>query len=281
MAAIRQLGAFLLLFWLQAAAALAHVGVDSRIEKVNAEISVNPHNARLYLKRGELHREKEHWTLSWEDYQQAQANSDSKEVRLETLFCMGRMKLEAGQPSEALGLLQQVTAQNPEYKMSRLNTARAFYALDQPLPAVGEMDSFIALLDTPAPDYFLERARMARTIEATGLDLAIDGLNRGISQLGPLVALIDLLVDLHMESKNTDLALDAIQALPAPVRNLPSWRARVGDIHRIAGDAEAAQTAYLAALNSIAAMPAGRRETEAMRKLRSELCVKLSSYSRT
>ena len=109
------------------------------------------------------------------------------------------------------------------------------------------------------------------------VDLAINGLNQGISRLGPLVALIDSLVDLYLENQNTDMALAAIQSLPTVVRTLPSWRARVGDIYRVAGETEAAQAAYLEALNAIDAMPPGRQGTGAMRDLRTALCASLSS----
>ena len=255
--------------------ALAHVGVDTRIHNYDEQIQSNPDSALLYLKRGEAHRENQHWKLAWSDYETALAYADDPDIRLEVFFCMGRMKLQQDQPRQALDLLHRVIDQNPDYKMARLNIARAYLALHNPAMAVDEMDVFVASIAKPAPDYFLERARMAVTIEPSGNVRALDGLTEGIERLGPLVSLVQMAVELSIEMDNPRSAQALVERLPSAVQSLPKWQARLGDIHRQAGQQEAAEAAYRQAMQKIDELPASRQATRAMRSLKEELCVKL------
>jgi tetratricopeptide (TPR) repeat protein len=191
-------------------------------------------------------------------------------------FCVGRMKLEQGYPREALTLLDQVVAQNPGFGLARLNRARAWLTLGQTGKAVDEMDVFIGGLSSSAPDYYLERADMAMALDTGGYPRAVAGLEEGVARLGPLVTLVQRLVDLHQGQDDTDRALAALQSLPPALRGLPAWQARAGDIHRQAGDEIAAAAAYRRALAGIEALPAGRRSVPAVVELREEACLKLA-----
>jgi tetratricopeptide (TPR) repeat protein len=256
---------------------LAHVGTDERLRRLGEQLANSPGDASLYIQRGEVHRDNRHWQLSWQDYQSALSKAEGADLRLEVLFCMGRMKLQSGQPDEALVLLRQVTGKNPEFKLAHLNIARTYMALGNPELAVVEMDRFLGLLEAPVPDYYLERARMAMGAGPAGIELAIAGLEGAIEQLGPLVVLVQALSDAYRQNKNWQQALEIIAELPPELRQLPVWLARVGDIYHGSHNPVAARQAYEDALAAIAALPASRQATRAIHDLKTELCQKVDS----
>ena len=85
-----------------------------RLRRLGEQLANSPGDASLYIQRGEVHRDNRHWQLSWQDYESALSKAEDANLRLEVLFCMGRMKLQSGQHDEALVLLRQVAGKNPE-----------------------------------------------------------------------------------------------------------------------------------------------------------------------
>ncbi|RTR34141.1 tetratricopeptide repeat protein [Shewanella atlantica] len=254
---------------------VAHVDVDLRVQHYDYLLNSQTNDAHLYLKRGELHSDNRHWDLAWRDFQTALKYTHDDKLRLDIWFYMGRMRLQSGMPDEAKTLLSKVIKLDPRYKSARLNLARTYSALEEYEQAVDEMDIFMSLLNRPTPDQFIERAMMAKSIESEGISKAIDGLNDGIDRLGPMVSLIDLLVDTYQELGETQLALAAIELLPDDVEALPRWQLRKGEIlHRLMryGDA---QTAYQNGLNTISTMPAHRQSMPAVQALKNRLEGKL------
>ena len=265
----------LLIIW--SGCSTAHVGVDSSIERYNALIREQPGQSELYLKRGELHRESQHWELAWADYQQAQRLSASPEQQLEILFCMGRMQLQAGRPEKASPLLEQVLEQNPDYIRARLNLARSYLALNRPGQAVEQMDRYIVLLKRPSPDFYLERAQMTQALGPDGYARLVQGLDDGINALGPIVTLMGKLIEVHLEQGNTEMALTRFEQLSPLLKSLPTWQAKKGDIHSQAGDQRTAQKSYEQALQTLRQLPAGRQSTRAMQDLERYLCAQLKN----
>ena len=269
----------LLLFSFYSCSATAHVGVDLRIEKYNRLITQQPGLGNLYLKRGELHRENQHWHQAWADFEKAQQLSDSAQQQMEILFCMGRMKREAGLPEQAIPLLKKVVAKNPDYKIARLNLARSYFALKKTDLAVAEMNRFMALIERPAPDYYLERAKMTRTMGSSGYDPAIQGLDEGIETLGPIVSLIQYTVALHLSEGETEQAIKRIQQLPEAIRQLPKWQSQIGDSYAQAGNQKMAEQFYQSAWRKLQQLPQRRRSTRAMKALDQYLSAKLNFSS--
>jgi len=254
---------------------MAHVGVDLRVQHYDDLLLLQTNDAHLYLQRGELHSENQHWDLAWHDFQSALKNTHDDSLRLDIWFYMGRMRLQSGMPDEAKTLLSKVIALAPRYKSARLNLARTYLALEEYDLATAEMDSFMRLLNRPTPDQFIERAMMAKSIEIEGLSKAIEGLNDGIDRLGPVVALIEPLVDSYLEQGETQLALCAIERLPDNVKALPRWQVKKGDIYSRQMRFIDAQKAYQSGLNTINTLPTHRQAMPAVQALKYQLEDKL------
>ncbi|MPY26706.1 tetratricopeptide repeat protein [Shewanella psychropiezotolerans] len=257
----------------------AHAQLDVRVQHMNdllapdlnAQLASQTNNAHLLLQRGELHSENHHWGLAWQDFQSAMDSTDDANLRIDIWFYMGRMRLQSGMPDEAYNLLSKVIKLEPSYKSARLNLARTYIELNDYRAAVDEMDIFMSLLQRPTPDQYIERANMAELIDNDGEGLVIEGLNEAVNQLGPIVSLVDLLVDSYLEQDKREEALRVIELLPHDVNSLPRWQLKKGDIYQELKQYLDAETAYKYGLNSISQMPEHRRLTPAIEDLKSQL----------
>ncbi|AQS38560.1 TPR repeat [Shewanella psychrophila] len=263
----------------------AHAQLDVRVQHINdllapnlnAQLASQTNIAHLLLQRGELHSENHHWGLAWQDFQSAMASTDDANLRIDIWYYMGRMRLQSGMPDEAYKLLSKVIELDPSYKSARLDLARTYIELDEYRAAVDEMDIFMSLLSRPTPDQYIERANMADQIGKVGQDIVIEGLNEGVNQLGPIVSLVDLLVDSYLEQGKPEEALRVIEQLPHEVNSLPRWQLKKGDIYQESKQYFDAETAYQHGLSKINQMPEHRRLTPAVQDLKSQLEAKLNT----
>ncbi|BAJ01663.1 tetratricopeptide repeat protein [Shewanella violacea] len=261
----------------------AHVQLDVRVQHINdllaadlnSQLASQTHTAQLLLQRGELHSESQHWDLAWQDYQGAMENTHDANLRMDIWYYMGRMRLQSGMPDEAYRLLSKVIKLDPSYESARLNLARTYIELSDYRAAMDEMDIFMSLLPRPTPDQYIERANMARQIESDGQSLVIEGLNEGVNRLGPIVSLVDLLVDSYLAQGKHKEALRVIELLPRDINSLPRWQLKKGDIYQEQKQYLDAETAYKKGLNRINNMPEHRRLTSAVEALRNQLEAKL------
>src|SRR5262245_48300864 len=140
--------------------ALAHATIDSQLEEVTQLIAKNPGDARLFLRRGELHRVHTDWSAAEADYRTArQIDPGLAEVD----FCLGRMFLEKGQPEKALPELDKFLARKPEEAECLTLRARALALLGRTNEAVKDYRRALASLAARGaddPNTFLELSNL-------------------------------------------------------------------------------------------------------------------------
>ena len=146
---------------------------------------------------------------------------------------------------------------------------------DKGKAAVRDLDAAIDLQQPPSPDLYLERAKLLQKSGAEYHDIALKGLDEGIEQLGPIVSLAQLGIEIERDRGNLDAALRRIDRLPEKLRLLPAWLMLRGDILVTKGDDRAAAAAFRRALARIEALPPGRRSTRNMLALERQLREKL------
>lgn len=263
--------------------ASSHAQFDTRVQHLNhqldlaltTELASKTEQAQLFLHRGQVYTEALDWELARQDFQRAMDITDDLNIRLNIWFYMWRMRLQSGMPSEAHKLLSKVIKLDPSYQAARLNLARTFIALEQYNAAVDEMDIFISSLSRPTPDQFIERANMAMLIDEEGSRLAVEGLNDAVEQLGPIVTIVDLLVESHLAQGEWQAAINAIDMLAERVKSLPRWQLKLGDIYQQQKRFLEAQTAYKKGLMTLNNQPAHRRATVASKEMQKRLESKL------
>jgi tetratricopeptide (TPR) repeat protein len=239
----------------------AHTDIHEQIVAVTERIQQDPNNAALYLKRGELHRSHQDWDAALADYERAiQIDPDLSVVDL----ARGNLWLEAGQPKLAKIALDRFLAKQPTHAKALATRARALAQLGQGIAAAKDFTQAIGQSLNPAPEYYLERAQALASVGEEYIDQALQGLDEGITKLGPLVTLQLLAIDLELKKKRYDAALARLEEVAAQSQRKEMWLIRRGEIMEQAGRGREAYEAYAQALVAIESLPARHRQIKAM-----------------
>jgi predicted Zn-dependent protease len=275
-------GIFIPLFvlWIVAFPAAAHLDLEIQIANVGEAIALDPANASLYLKRGELHRAHSDWPAAEADFLQAR-KLDPKMKAVD--FYLGRLKLDAGKPKEAKRILDRLLADMPDHADALIVRARAEIELGQPDAGTRDFNAALATLEESGraqPTYYLERARAF--VDLDKVDLALSGLDQGLEHLGQPVTLQLYAIELELQQGRHDEAMKRLERIAAQSPRKETWLIRRGEILEQAGRPDDARKAYTAALAAIETLPDTRRWNRAVQKLEAsaeEALTRLNSTS--
>jgi tetratricopeptide (TPR) repeat protein len=246
--------------------AAAHGDLHDQIAEVTRQIARTPDDARLYVKRGELHRLHGELTAALSDYDRA-AHLDPALAEVD--LGRGKALFEAGRPADARAALERFLERRPDHADARLSLARVLVRLRLPAQADAEFARAIRLVGRPKPDLYFERATALAS--AARLDAAIRVIDEGIARLGALAALEDLGVSLERRRGNYDGALARLDRIIAGKTRREAWLARRGEILAEAGRPSEARASLLAARDSIESLPPRLRRTRAIERLEREV----------
>lgn len=246
--------------------AAAHGDLHDQIAEVTRQIARRPDDARLYVKRGELHRFHGERTAALSDYDRA-ARLDPALAEVD--LGRGKTLFEAGRAAQARAALERFLERRPDHADARMSLARVLVRLRLPAQADAEFARAIRLVGRPKPDLYFERATALGS--AGRLDAAIRVIDEGIARLGPLAALEDLGVSLERRRGNYDGALARLDRINVGTSRREAWLARRGEILAEAGRPAEARASLLAARASIESLPARLRRTRAIERLEREV----------
>jgi tetratricopeptide (TPR) repeat protein len=246
----------------------AHDEPHKEIERLSREIEWSTMDAKLYLARGGLHRMEGHWEAALADFDRA-AELDPLNSTID--FQRGRLYLEAGAPHAARENLDRFLAVHPTHVQGLMTRARTLVQLRKPLHAARDYDVALGRISDPGPVLFLERADALAEAGDEYLAAAIDGLDEGIEQLGPVVLLQSKAVDLEVRARRYGSALDRIDQILSTMPRKERWLARRGEVLERAGLIDEALASYSEALAAIERLPWRRRETPAIQELAAEV----------
>ncbi len=256
---------------------LAHPTADHRLDDLNRSIQARPNNAALYLRRGEVHRLKQAWSLAEADYLRSrQLDPDLAAADLG----LGRMYLESGRPAEALAPLDRYVATRPQDGAAMAIRGKARADRGAYLQAVADFDRAIAAYGAqgwkPQPDLFLDRAR---SLTAAGDEHAVEalrGLDEGLALLGDAVTIELEAIALELSLGRFDAALARVDQHLDKGRRPGSWLMKRGAILERAGRHAAAAGTYREALEAFESRSASRRSAPAaarrIEEIRTALC---------
>ena len=253
--------------------ARAHPDIDVRIAAVDKRIAADPGNARLYLKRGELHREHRDWNAALSDYRKAtKLDPELAAVHL----ARGLLFFDAGKLDRAKAALDRFVSLAPDHANGVLARARVLTALGERLAAAKDFDRGIAHASRPTPELYLERARVLAAAGNEHIQRALSGLDDGMEELGRIVTLQSYAIELELRGGNHQGALARLDQV---ARWLPQERflQRQGEIYQHAGDEMAAEEAYRKALQRIDSFPPSKKGSQPITELRSRLVSSLAA----
>jgi tetratricopeptide (TPR) repeat protein len=258
----------LALIWL-AVPAWSHPAIDAQIEDLTAMIEESPTDANLFLRRGELHRIHRDWPKAEADYR-ASLELDPQLVIAD--YCLGRLRLDAGDPAGARAHLDRYLKQRPTDPEALAARARALNALGKHVEAAKDFTGAIdnSANDSPRPEYFLERARALEAAGPSHIAEALTGLDDGVDRLGEIITLQLFAVDLELARSNYEGALRRLDLISARSVRQEPWLVRKATILEAAGRNEDARAAYEQTLASINSLPSSRRNNKAVTRLENE-----------
>lgn len=250
----------------------AHGDVHEQILKITEKIKLEPDNAQLHLRRGELHRIHMDWDTAEADYTRA-AQLDPSMDGVE--LARGTMLLEAGRPQEAKDALDGFLKHNPDHIRGLVVRARALTAVDRNLDAERDYTRAISKMRRPLPEYYFERAKALAAEDEEHVDRALAGLDEGIKKLGPVVTLQLCAIDLELTVGRHDAALARLDAIMKQSARKERWLLRRGEILLEAGRVTEASEALKRGLNAIGALNPSRRKTQTTKELKKRLTTAL------
>ncbi|CAN5667256.1 hypothetical protein BH20ACI3_BH20ACI3_24240 [soil metagenome] len=254
---------------LLATLAPAHDGLHEQIVELTARIKHAPHNASLYLKRGELYRLHRDWRRAAADYDRAARLQPALSV---VDLARGTMLFEAGRPQAAKVALDRFLGKHPAHFEALTTLARVLVKLGRRAEAERNYARAIAQTLTPEPELYVERARaLAEPVEAGNTGEALRVLDEGVAKLGPLVTLQLYAVDLELRLKNYGAALERLDSVAVQSSRKEVWLTRRGEILLRAGQQMQAREAFAAALAAVESLPTHRRRTRAVADLEAHL----------
>lgn len=247
--------------------AASHPGIDQQIADVTERIAADPENGALYLRRGELHRIHRDWPKAEADYLKALKLDPGLAV---AELCLGKMKLQAGHPKQALGPVERYVSRHPDQTEGLVVHGRVLAQLERHLDAARAFTLALQALkedQPPKPEYYLERAHALVAAGPKHWPSALRGLDEGLARLGRPVTLASYAVEIEVRAKHYDKALQRLDRMYKGSARRESWLIRRGEILEDAGRAEEARSAYRDALAAIETLPPNRRSNRAMTRL--------------
>jgi predicted Zn-dependent protease len=241
----------------------AHGDLHEQIAAATRAIGVRPHDAALYLTRGELYRAHHETAPALADYGRALRIDPTLDA---ARLARGRLLVEARRASNALPDLNRFLGARPDHAEARLVRARALAALGDTAAAREDYDEALRLAANP--DWYIERAHLVR--RSAGAASALDGLDEGLARLGPIVTLTLEAIDCEMSLGHHDAALARVDRLVAASGAHPQWMLRRGDILIAAGRRTEARAAFAETLAGIDSLPPARQHTRQMEALRAQ-----------
>ena len=240
----------------------AHPEIEDALNRLNAAIAITPADADLYVQRGELYARHEEWLNAEANYLRA-AEIAPQHARL--AYLRAALELATGRAEEARGRLDALLAQHAADADALVLRARTHTTLKSSSAAVQDFTAAIAMIPTPRPELYLDRAALLAPAEA------IRSLDEGIERIGPAITLHLRALALEETSGRFDAAVARVDRIIDVMERKESWLKRRGDLLARGGRVTDARASYLSALAVIQTLPDWLRASPDTQQLAAEL----------
>jgi len=233
----------------------AHPDLDLQIEQLTRQISGQPRQVELYLKRGDLFRRHRDWPGAARDFETVrELEPDNALID----WYEGRFKTEAGYWAEGDRLLSRFLGTQPAHTGAYQARAAARWGLGNAPAAAEDYARVISGSEHPGPGLYRS---LVITQIASGeefLDDAAVSVDAGLYKFPVEVSLLGLGADLALAGGNTRRVATYLAKLPPGLSGLPQWAFRQAMLSCLEGDAESAAE-QLQALAGETDRPGARR----------------------
>ena len=243
-------------FWGGAAPLAAHGPIHEQIARLTQRIQEEPHDASLYLRRGELHGLHEDWGAALSDF-------DKATELLPTLTAVdlarGKTLLRSRQFQQAREALDRYITRHRDHPEAFLTRAQVLLELGDAAASARDYGRAIAELEgmeQSKPEHYLEWSRAFAEVGDHGQ--ALRALDQGIARLGPIVSLQLPAIDLELTRGQYDAALARLETVSEQSPRVEPWLVRRGEILEQAGRLTEALCIYEEALAGLEPLTTSR-----------------------
>ncbi|RMD97951.1 MAG: tetratricopeptide repeat protein [Deltaproteobacteria bacterium] len=245
----------------------ADATVAQQISDLTLRIEGTPLDARLYVRRGDLFRRLGEDARALADFEKArQLDPDLAEID----WALARFHVSRGHYEAARRAIDRFVAAEPASIGGRLLRARIAKAQGEFLRAADDVGWVIASYTpprTPAPELYIERARLLDMAGGRSATEALEVLDAGIERLGPIVTLLSCAVDLSVAQGDLPRAIRYLDRAVATASRKAPWWIRQGEILERMGRSDAANERFRAARDELERLPPHRRRTKNILRL--------------
>jgi predicted Zn-dependent protease len=255
----------LLVVFLQAESIFGHEGLHELIAAQLKAVEKNPSDPALHLELANLYGRHGELKLALQNLDKVDALAPGK---FPTDLFRGEAFLVAHDFTKAKQALDRQVAARPESARSWLLRARAERELGQHPDSLADYREALKRTTAAEPDLIEE---VAGALAADGRkDEAAQVLAAGIEKLGQIPSLVLRALDLEIETKNFDAALDRIEHAQHDAPRAEPWMARRAAVLAQAGRIEESRAAWKALLEHLDSLPEHERTSRAMSTLTNE-----------
>lgn len=268
-------GCVFVLVGAQTASVAAHATFEEHSHHVDGELARYPNDPQLRIKRGDLLRLEGRYQEALVEYDKA-AELDPDLASLE--LARGLLYADAGWYLVGLYHLDRFLEREPRHSHARKTRAKCLEKLGRLRAAADELARAAETSATLSPDLTLDRVRLLRQLR--DFDEALVVLDEARGRMGPLVTIEQAAVEIQIERGAVDAALERLDSLAEASAHSERWLARKGQILEETGRDAEAMAAWSAARAALAARPAHRRATPALRALGESIDAALARLGR-
>ena len=246
----------------------AHGSVHDQIHKLSHDIEHHPKQAELWLKRGRLYMEDEHWQEAKADFEHALALDAEL---LSAHYFLARVRRHLGDGDGALRSVEVfLNGLEPETRGGRFRghslRGEILMSLSRYGEAAEDFGRALELADTPRPMHYLSHADALVAAERT--EAALSALDAGVARLGPIAPLENRALELLAALGRDEQAVDRLRRRIASQPSVAGLRVELGEALLRLEKGSEATVAFNAALKILDDLPAGRSAVPAMRAMR-------------
>ncbi len=245
----------------------ADATVAQQISDLTLRIEQSPPDARLYVRRGDLFRQLGEDVRALADFSKARKlDPDLAEID----WGLARLHASRGRYEAARRAIDRFVAAEPASIEGRLLRARIAKAQGEFLRAADDLGWVIASYTpprTPAPELYIERARLLDMAGGRSAAEALEVLDQGLERLGPIVTLLSCAVDLSVAQGNLPGAIRYLDRAVATAKRKAPWWIRQGEILERMGKRDVANERFRAARAELEQLPPHRRQTKSILRL--------------
>lgn len=215
----------------------AHQDLILQIQQLDEQISKDPQNTELLIRRGDLYRRHGDWSAAEADFQMVRKIAPDHSA---IDFFEGRLLVTSGQDEKGIVFLTRQLEQNDQHSGAYQVRAEAHWSLHQPLMAARDYQLAINTSTRPSPSQYRS---LVLSLVAAGREYsgeAIEAVDDGLNRLGGEISLLGLGVDVSLSQKEPLQAQHYLEKVPSRLRMLPQWQFRQAILICVKGDVDLA-----------------------------------------